>query len=185
MSNEMLSLVITVTLAFAGYFATYLNNLRLSKRAEQLDLINKRIKEFYGPLYVASEAGRIAYETLLAKLGKEAVFDPDFPPTEEELKEWRIWSKKVFFPINEFQEKLILEKAYLIREEEVPECLLHFVAHVSAYKAILEKWESGDFSENAPALDFPVELAEYAANSYRELKAEQLKLIGKSKRFLK
>lgn len=178
MSNEMLSLMITIVLALAGYLATYLNNLRLSKREERLDLINKRIKDFYGPLYVSSEAGRTAYETLLVKLGKKAVFDPDFPPTEEELTEWRVWSKNIFLPLNEFLEKLILENAYLIREEKVPECLLRFVTHVSAYKVILKKWESGDFSENTPALDFPVELEEYAAHSYRELKAEQLRLIG-------
>jgi len=181
MSNEILSLTITVALAFIGYLATYLNSLRLSKRREQLDLLDKRIKEFYGPLYVSSEVGKIAYETLLEKLGKKAVFDPDFPPTEEELIEWRVWSKSVFFPLNEFREKLILENAYLIREEKMPDCLLRFVTHVSAYKAILAKWELGDFSENTPALDFPVELVEYSASSYRELKAEQLKLIGKSK----
>jgi len=101
-----------------------------------------------------------------------------FPPTEEELTEWRVWSKNIFLPLNEFLEKLILENAYLIREEKVPECLLRFVTHGSAYKAILKKWESGDFSENTPALDFPVELEENAAHSYQELKAEQLRLIG-------
>jgi hypothetical protein len=181
MSNEVLTLIITIALAFTGYLFTYLNNLRLSKREAQLALIDKRIKDFYGPLHVSTEAGRIAYEALLEKLGKKAVFDPDDPPTRKELKEWLVWSKEVFFPINEFREKLILENAYLIREERVPDCLLQFVTHVSTYKVLLAEWEIGNVPKHTPIIDFPAELVEYAGRSYRELKAEQLRLIGKSK----
>lgn len=84
-------------------------------------------------------------------------------------------------PLNESLEKLILENAYLIREEEMPDCLLKFVTHVSAYKANLGKWDMGDLSEHFTALDFPVEIDIYATEAYRELKAEQLRLIGKLK----
>jgi hypothetical protein len=180
---DTVTLIITVLLAFAGYVITYLNSLRLAKRKERLDLINKRINEFYGPLYVASRAGEIAYKTLLFKVDKERVFGrgDNLPPDEKTLTEWRIWLQKVFTPLNEFREKLILENAYLIREEEMPECLLRFVTHVSAYKAMLSKWNMGDLSEYVPLIDFPEELDEYATTSYRELKAEQLKLIGRDR----
>ncbi len=108
------SLVVTIVLAFTGYLATYFYGLQLSKRKERLDLVDKRIKDFYGPLYISTEAGRISYETLLEKMGKSAVFDMDNPPTVDELAEWRIWSKSVFMPLNEYREKLILENAYII-----------------------------------------------------------------------
>lgn len=87
--------------------------------------------------------------------------------------------KNVFTPLNELREKLILENAHLLREKEILECLLKFVTHVSAYKAILRKWEMGDLSEYALLIDFPPEIDEYASKAYQELKAEQLKLIGK------
>ena len=74
MSTQIVSLVITVILALTGYIATYANNLRLARRKERLDLINKRIDEFYGPLYVASQAGYIAWRALLDKYKREGLF---------------------------------------------------------------------------------------------------------------
>lgn len=180
MTTQIVSLVITVILALTGYFATYANNLRLARRKERLDLINKRIDEFYGPLYVASQAGYIAWRALLDKYKREGLFfDEGQPPSEERFREWRVWVENVFMPLNEFREKLILENAYLIREQDMPACLLAFVTHVSSYKAMLAKWEMGDLSEFVPLVEFPSALTEYAAKSYQELKTEQLALIGK------
>jgi hypothetical protein len=170
MNVEILSLIITVFLALLGYLMTYWNNIRISKRKEQLDLINKRISEFYGPLYVSTQASRKAYLTLLKKLGRSAVFDdPKSKATKADIKEWHIWVKSVFMPNNE----------YLIQEQKMPDCLLDFITHVSGYKAILNKWESGDFSENLSVVDFPVEIQDYAIDSYQQLKEKQLELIGK------
>jgi len=95
------------------------------------------------------------------------------------MQQWRIWVENVFMPLNLQVEKIILENAYLIRERAVPECLLKFVTHVSAYKAVLKSWEKGDLSEWTSTIPFPKELQTYAADSYAELKQEQLRLIGK------
>ena len=43
----------------------------LARRRDKLRLVNKRLNEFYGPLYVASEAGNIAYRSLLNRQGKD------------------------------------------------------------------------------------------------------------------
>ena len=182
MDLQIATLIVTIALAFAGYLITYLNNLRLNNRKEQLDLVTKRINEFYGPLYIASKAGETAHRSLLEKLGrtnKEDLFSFDSPPSEKELAEWRVWMESVFLMLNEFREKLILENAHLIREEKMPAILLRFVTHASAYRAMLKRWEMGDFSEYNPSVPFPTELTEYATNSYNELKTEQLRLIGK------
>ncbi|MBE2202259.1 MAG: hypothetical protein IAE79_26855 [Anaerolinea sp.] len=175
---ETISLLATIILALAGYLSTYWNDLRLTKRQEKLDLVNKRISEFYGPLFVATHTSGKAYHALLQKLGKRAVFtDETAPATERDIVEWRIWVKTVFMPNNLLMEKLIVDKAYLIREEQMPDCLLEFITHVSGYKAVIEKWNTGDFSENV-STDFPEELITYATQSYRDLKAQQLQLIG-------
>ena len=180
MTTETIGLVVTVILALVGYFATYYYNLRLTKKQQELDLTNRRMNEFYGPLYISSETGRMSYEAILRKFGrKDSVFGEEGrPPTEAELVEWRLWVKHVFMPINEYNERLILEKAHLIREQVMPQCLLDFVTHVSSYKPLLQHWENGDFSNHAPIIDFPIAFDEYAATSYAELKAEQLRLIG-------
>jgi hypothetical protein len=181
MNTEVVSIIVTVVLAFVGYIATYANNLRTARIKERLNLVNKRIDDFYGPLYVGSRVGYIAWRTLLDKYQREGLFfDEGKPPSEEQLREWQIWVENVFMPLNELREKLILENAYLIREEEMPDCLLRFVTHVSSYKAMIKKWSTGDFSEYIPLIEFPAEMTEYAAKSYQELKTEQLKLISKA-----
>jgi len=53
--------------------------------------------------------------------------------------------------------------------------------HASLYKTMVAKWKQGDYREYLPKIDYPLELREYAAKSYRELKQEQLQLIGKMK----
>ena len=173
------SLVVAIALAFIGYLATYFNARLLAIKKDRLELVNKRLNEFYGPLYVATKAGSTAYAALLKKLSRQSVFEEVKELSEADWREWQVWMKDVFTPLNDIREKIIIEKAYLIREEVMPACLLDFVTHVASYKAVLSKWEKGDFSERYSMLDFPRELTTYATNSYQELKHEQATLLGR------
>jgi hypothetical protein len=168
--------VLTVVLAFAGYLVTFLSTRMMAQRADKLRLVNKRLNEFYGPLYVASQAGHIAYKTMLKKQGKEK----NIIVTEEELKDWILWLTTIFVPLNNIREKIIIEKAYLIVEEEMPQCLLEFVTHVVGYKAVLAKWAKGDYSERRSLIDFPPEFDNYVQRSYTALKAKQQRLMHNS-----
>src|SRR5271157_2279942 len=165
--------VLTVVLAFAGYLVTFLSARMLERRRDKLDLVNKRLNEFYGPLYVASQAGNIAYRSLLKKQGKTQ----SFPILDEEMKEWVLWMTTIFMPLNDVREKIIIEKAYLIVEEHMPKCLLEFVTHVVGYKAVLAKWAEGDYSERRSTIGWPPAFDEYVTRSYKALKAEQTHLL--------
>jgi hypothetical protein len=165
--------MLTVVLAFAGYMATFLSARMLARRRDKLDLVNKRLNEFYGPLYVASQAGNIAYRSLLKKQGKTQCH----PIRDEEMKEWVLWMTTIFMPLNDIREKIIIEKAYLIVEEQMPHCLLDFVTHVSGYKAVLAKWAEGDYSERRSTIGWPPEFDVYVERSYAALKARQTELL--------
>jgi hypothetical protein len=165
--------ILTVVLAFIGYLATFLSARMLARRRDKLDLVNKRLNEFYGPLYVASQAGNIAYRSLLARMGKTQ----SYPITDEEMKDWMLWMKTIFIPLNEVREKIIIEKAHLIVEEQMPHCLLDFVTHVVGYKAVLAKWAEGDYSERRSTIGWPPEFDVYVERSYKALKAEQTRLL--------
>lgn len=165
--------ILTVLVAFAGYAITFMSAHMLARRRDKLDLVNKRLNEFYGPLYVASEAGNIAYRSLLNKQGKTR----SEPVTDEELKEWVLWMRTIFIPLNEVREKIIIENAHLIVEEKMPQCLLDFVTHVVGYKAVLRKWADGDFSERRSTIGWPPEFDIYVRESYAALKAEQMRLM--------
>jgi len=178
MNIPLLSILVTIALSLAGLVTTYLNQLRLTRRKEYLDLVNLRLNEFYGPLYVSCQAGAIAIDALRHKLGQSSVFKNRASPSETELHEWRIWLTEVLMPLNDFREDLILRKSYLVLEREMPDCLLRFVAHNAAYKAVLKKWKEGNFSETLSIIDFPGELDAYATRSYAQLELEQMALIN-------
>jgi hypothetical protein len=168
--------ILTIILAFIGYLATFLSARMLARRKDELELVNKRLNEFYGPLYVASQAGNIAYQSLLKKQGKAQCH----PITDEEMKDWVLWMTTIFMPLNNVREKIIIEKAYLVVEEEMPRCLLDFVTHVVGYKAVLAKWAEGDFSERRSTIGWPPAFDGYVERSYKALKAEQTRLIHSS-----
>ena len=144
-------------LAFAGYLVTFLSTRMLARRRDKLRLVNKRLNEFYGPLYVASEAGNIAYRSLLNQQGKEK----SDPILDAEMKEWVLWMTTIFMPLNDIREKIIIEKAHLIVEEQMPQCLLDFVTHVVGYKAVLSKWAEGDYTERRSTIGWPPEFDVY------------------------
>ena len=59
------------------------------------------------------------------------------------MKDWVLWMTTIFMPLNDIREKIIIEKAYLIVEEQMPQCLLDFVTHVVGYKAVLAQMGRG------------------------------------------
>jgi hypothetical protein len=172
-SNLQNAAALTVFLAVFGYLATFMSAQFLARRKDKLDLVNRRLDEFYGPLYVASQAGNIAYRSLLKKQGKTQ----SFPILDDEMKEWTLWMTTIFMPLNDIREKIIIEKASLIVEEQMPKCLLDFVTHVVGYKAVLAKWAEGDYSERRSTIGWPPEFDMYVAHSYAELKAKQTHLL--------
>ena len=165
--------ILTIILAFAGYLMTFLSARMLARRRDKLKLVNKRLNEFYGPLYVASEAGNIAYRALLNRQGKEK----SDPILDSEMKDWMLWMTTIFMPLNDIREKIIIQKAYLVVEERMPQCLLDFVTHVVGYKAVLAKWAEGNYAERRSTIGWPPEFDFYVKRSYAALKAEQMRLM--------
>ena len=164
---------LTIVLAFVGYVMTFLITRMMARRADHLKLVDQRLNEFYGPLYVATLAGNIAYRSLLAKQGKTQCH----PITDEEMKEWKLWMNTIFMPLNDIREKIIIEKSHLIVEEQMPRCLLDFVTHVVGYKAVVAKWAEGDYSERRSTIGWPPDFDAYVERSYQALKAEQTRLL--------
>jgi hypothetical protein len=165
--------VLTIILAFAGYLVTFLSTRMMARRADRLRLVNQRLNKFYGPLYVATVAGNIAYRSLLKKQGKSHCH----PVRDEEMKEWLLWMTTIFMPLNDIREKIIIENAHLIVEEQMPQCLLDFVTHVVGYKALLARWGDGDYTERRSTIGWPPEFDVYVERSYQALKTEQMRLL--------
>lgn len=180
LTAAIITAIVTVLVALAGYLITYWNNIRLSQRSEQLERINKQLAEFYGPLYSLVSTGTQTWAAFRTKYrpGKP-FFESNPPPTEEELEAWRLWMTTVFMPQNIQMQELIVSKTDLLIETDMPECLADLCAHVAAYQVVLKQWENNNFSEHMSIIDFPGrKLLDYSHMSFKSLKEKQAKLIG-------
>ena len=179
---EVIAVLCTIILAFIGYFISYFNTLRIDKKKARLDFINMQLNEFYGPLYVVILTSDIAFKALRYSAERKGLkhVNEDAPKSKNDLSQWEIWLRNVFVPLNDILEKIIIEKSFLIIENEMPDCLKMFIVHNAGYKALLKNWDKNNFEESISIVDYPPDILEYATNSYNKLKIKQKKLIGKT-----
>lgn len=171
--------------AVVGYFFTYVTNLRLAQRNDRLARINSQLSEFYGPLLALTRSSDQSWQAFRKRYrpGEGSFWKNDPPPTVEDAAAWRLWMTTVFVPVHQQMMELVLNRAHLIEEPEMPLCLLTLCAHVNGYQAILKEWEAGEISiereDNISIVNFPgQELAGYASAAFSRLKAEQAELLG-------
>ena len=89
--------------------------------------------------------------------------------------------RQVFIPLDEQMKQIVLTKADLLNESEMKPCLLRLVAHVEAYRILIEKWEAGDL--RALQVDqLPTDLKQYAEEGFAKLKGEQQELLRRRRR---
>lgn len=172
-------LLVTIVLAFSGYYYTYQKDLTLANRKAQLERVDRQLRELYGPLYALSNASTRTWKEFRSVYRpRRGYWGTNPPPTKEEATVWRLWMTEVFMPLNLEMEALILRRADLLVESEMPMVLLDLSAHIAGYKPVLKSWDRGDFSHNVSLINFPGDLAKYAEDSYRALKAKQARLLG-------
>ncbi|MBT3337934.1 MAG: hypothetical protein HN855_03580 [Anaerolineae bacterium] len=186
--KTIVTLSVSLFLAFMGYIAKYLNDLNITRMKERLERVNDQLRDLYGPLF---SLNHVSAETWSA-FSEEYCNSEDFrtpgsrgvsPQTEEAKKIWRHWMKHVFMPLNTEMFELITDHADLLEEKEMPESILQLGAHVQGYKGVLAAWEEGDHSRHMSLLPYPsTKLYYYAKESYETLKARQAKLLRLNKR---
>ncbi|WP_208903952.1 hypothetical protein [Streptomyces incarnatus] len=141
--SVVVPLVVTVFVAAAGYGATYLTNLRLARRKDHLDRVNRQLSELYGPLYAQSEAVDRAWRKFVAGGGN--VWAALAPVTAEQAATWRLWMSAVFMPLNRRMVETVVSHADLLREDTIPEPLKDLCAHVACYEPIVARWQEDGF----------------------------------------
>ncbi|WP_346045764.1 hypothetical protein [Actinomadura chokoriensis] len=179
----VLAASVAIGLAFVGYVATYLNGLRLAQRQERLARVNRQLSDFYGPLLALTRANERIFGAFVerhARPGGVSVFQDATPPTEEELREWRLWVTAVFLPNIRAMRDLVVGHADLLVEAEMPPLLLDLCAHVSGYEITAARWAEGDYGDHLSVVHFPAEaIGDYARQHFAALKAEQASLLGR------
>lgn len=166
-------------MAVLGYLAKYLNDIRIAKRKDRLDRVNRQLKEFYGPLLSLTASSNATWTEFRKKYRNhlKSYFDKNDPPTEKDLEIWRTWIITVFQPLNKDMYDLILANGDLIIENNFPKPLSDLCAHYESYKPIIVQWNGSNFKEHLSLLNYPLDIIEYAEKSYNKLKKEQNRLI--------
>ncbi len=173
------TLFVTIGLAVAGYLFTYWYSLRLSRRRNRLERVSRQLSELYGPLFaLVTSSTSIWNQFRAANRPGIGYWDPEPPVSGDEATTWRVWMKEVFMPLNIQMVDAAVQKADLLEESTMPECLLELCAHVAAYRSVLARWEQRDYSEHTSLMNFPAEaLTAYADERFLRLKAEQGRLL--------
>lgn len=177
MSDALITAIAAVSAALLAAIVSYWQAQILHRRQARLARLNAQLKELYGPVHATLEASRIAYRRLLDKLrpGSTSLFDDkEQPATEEELEIFRLWIETVSHPRASEAYKLIISKAHLLIENEMPPCLLDFCAHKAGYDVLIQRWHNQDFTEHLSVVRHPGDrLYEYLERSFTELKRQQ------------
>jgi hypothetical protein len=182
MSAEVATIVVGVLIAFIGYGVKYVNDLRLAQRKDRLDRVNRQLSELYGPLFALNAAGTRLWTEFMRLPGRRSHVWL-FEEADDKGKAWRLWMTTVFMPLNVEMRNAVVDHADLLRDTDMPTCLLDLFAHVAGYETVLERWRTGDFDprdarDNTSVIDFPAEkLASYIDTAYFDLKREQSELM--------
>ncbi|MGY1439886.1 hypothetical protein [Streptomyces reniochalinae] len=182
----MTSAVITLCVALTGYFATYLNGLRLSQRERSLERLNRQLAELYGPLLALVEANHGAYRMfsrLHPRDDGRNLFQHhpdrpgDQPPTDEELAEWRTWTEAIILPNQRAMRQILTTKADLLVEPEMPGLLMELYVFSAIDEIELPRWVTGTRTQLPQ--EYPAGAAtRYVRARFDELKRKQTRLLG-------
>ena len=88
-TKESLPLIIclvTVLATVIGWFVSHRLAHNTQLRKDRLELVNRQLAEFYGPLHIACVVGSAAYDALSAKLGRHTIFEANKPLTDSEFR---------------------------------------------------------------------------------------------------
>jgi hypothetical protein len=182
-TNTTITVVVTLFVAILGSVAAYLNSLRIASRKDRLDHVDRQLRKLYGPLFALNHVSNIAWRAFRQKYrpGADSYWRTEPGPTAEEEEAWRLWMATVFMPLLLRMEEVILKHSDLIEEQDMPQCFIDLISHISAYKPVLQKWASGDHSEHVSVLRFPgAAMTAYLEPQYRTLKLRQTRLRGET-----
>lgn len=141
----------------------------------RLTRINTQLRELYGPLHALLDVNERVWSALR---------HTHLPPRDERLpagklprdaaKSWRLWLDHALMPANIQMRDIIIQHADLLIEQDVPQPLREFCAHVTSYEALLSNGKGND----RPLIEHPGgSYVDYVRTSFARLKQDQARLL--------
>ncbi|MFD8979373.1 hypothetical protein [Streptomyces sp. NPDC059564] len=166
-----------ILIAVLAYVLNQRGEIRRSKRQAHLDRINSQLRDLYGPLLVLVEANERTWDAFRERhLASREEREQAAGLTEEQSRLWRRWVLTVLVPTARQMRDVVLAHGDLFIEDEIPQLVLDFCAHVSSYEVAIVEWEAGepgDVLVRHPGKG----LARYIRDAYRSLKTAQAEVL--------
>jgi hypothetical protein len=175
MSAAVITASASVLVAVLAFLLNQVAQVRQERRQARLSRVNSQLRDLYGPLHALVDVNERLWESLReSKLPGQADRRPG-GGTEE----WHRWRDHALMPTNRKIRDLIFANADLLIEEEFPQPLQDFCAHVAALEVQLAA-EAGTARER-PLVRHPGDVfVKYVRDTFQVLKAEQRKLLWRS-----
>ncbi|MGX7826028.1 hypothetical protein ACTG9Q_13130 [Actinokineospora sp. 24-640] len=140
---------------------------------EHLAVVDRQIRLLYEPLVCVIEDGEAAWGEFrsLVRPGRDYLFS--LPLIADERKLWKEWMTAVFMPGNRRAYELIVSRPMLVADDEVPDVLGDFCAHVARYEVILGGWARGDDRTLHASSPYPKRIRDYANARLAELRTQR------------
>jgi hypothetical protein len=183
MSDALIAAIAVILAALLAALLSYMHARHLQRSQARLERLNAQLERALRPSL--RDAGSLPYRVQpfpgQASPGSSSLFfDPGSPPaSNEELRLFRQWIETVSHPRATRAYELIITRAHLLIEDEMPACLLQFCAHKAGYDVVIQRWEHQDFSEHLSVIRHPGEdLYDYLRQSFTWLKREQIRELA-------
>jgi len=146
--------------------------ITLERRQARLLLVSSQLRDLYGPLNALVDVNERLWEALR---------DETLPAKPERQpagggEEWNRWRDSVLMPVSREMRDLILKRPDLLIEDQVPQPLVDFCAHVAAREVAMSGRADG-FQERALIPHPGAEYVGYVRDAFSYLKSEQRRLL--------
>ena len=181
MATAVITASASMIVAVLVFLLNRQNQYQFERRQALLARVNAQLRELYGPLHALVRVNELVWKFLRD--------DSVLPPSgervdagrlgERELGAWKAWLSHSLMPANVRMRDLILGHADLIIEAEMPDPLIDFCAHVSAYEVLLLSEGKSDGTAGNRLIGHPGDAyVDYVDHSFAVLKARQGHLLA-------
>jgi hypothetical protein len=170
--------IVVAVLVFVG---NQLAQARNERRQAALDRVNTQLRELYGPLFALVEVNehlwRAVRESHLPGRDERA----SAALSESQTAQWRTWLSEALMPANKKMRDVIVQHADLLLDNDMPQVLQDFCAHVASYEVLLSRMDQPSVERTVvrhPGKPY----VSYVQTSYAALRKERERLLARRRR---
>jgi len=180
---------LSILLAVVGYVSTALHTLRAQQHKGRVDRVGEQLKEFYGPLLACVTTSKSSYDAMLRHAAESLQGGDVMTPAQFRVAAqadakgsvaqcYRTWVREVLLPLSDKASRLVVQRADLLEGSSIEPLLLQLVAHASALRVLVRRWDQGDGEDSSCGIAYPDELRTWAEAAFVRLKRRQSELLG-------